>query len=134
MLSESELRNRIARLASGDLSLDDFEDWFAAASWNSHQHASQALQHLVGRVEIYLAEYSKGHRSEQQLRVALSLLLMPQQTAGNVAPPVTEVFVHGPIRVGGIVGSASNVQVNSIAAFAPANSSIVGLEVEITAD
>lgn len=123
MLSEAELRNRVAEFVAGDLSLDDFEDWFAGASWNSHQHASQELQRLVGLVEIYLAEHSNVHRNEQQLRAALRSLLIFPQPAGNALQPVVEVYLNSHVRgVGDIVRFASNVPVNSIAAFAPANS------------
>lgn len=126
LFSEAELRDRIVRVALRRLSLDDFEDWFVSHSWNAHQSADQSLLNLIGLVEIYLAEYSSGHRDEQQVRFALgSLLMSGQPAAANVQQPVLmEMSVRSPVHVGDIVRFASNVEVSSIGQLVPANSSV----------
>jgi hypothetical protein len=76
MISESELRRRIAALISGDESLDDFEDWFTLASWNAHQDSSPEARRLVGWVELRLAEYSSGHLSITELLSEMEALVI----------------------------------------------------------
>ena len=56
MLSESQIREQVDRLLAGELSLDDFQDWFAAQSWNMHKWADEHLRVLIGRLELVLAE------------------------------------------------------------------------------
>lgn len=75
MVAESVLRQRLASLLSGDVSLDDFEDWFAAASWNAHKDSSPAAQRLIGAIELRLGEYSSGHLSLSELLQELEAVL-----------------------------------------------------------
>lgn len=99
MCSEADLRQRIARVVSGEVSLDDFEDWFVGASWNQHRHAGAGLQRLIGLVELYLAEHSHGHCSDQQLRAVLHALVVPSQPASNTSQ--AEVQWDGPETASG---------------------------------
>jgi len=48
-------------------SLDAFEDWFVARSWNIHQSGDQPSIDLVSEIELHLAEFSSGHWSEAEL-------------------------------------------------------------------
>ena len=67
MIAVSELKSRLVDLVNDDLSLDDFEDWFTVASWNSHLDSSSAAQKLVGAIELRLNEYSSDHLSREEL-------------------------------------------------------------------
>ncbi len=78
MVSEAELRNRIGALLSGDVSLDDFEDWFTVASWNAHKDSPYSAQQLVGAVELRLGEFSSGHLSYDELQQELEALIRAQ--------------------------------------------------------
>lgn len=69
--SELEVRRQLARHLSDAISLDEFEDWLVPRSWNFHKEASPSLQALVSEIELLLAEFSNGHRSEEELRRAL---------------------------------------------------------------
>jgi hypothetical protein len=134
MFSEAECRQRIARFVSGDVSLDDFEDWFVSASWNQHQHAGAGLQRLVGLVELLLAEHSGGHRSEHQLRASLHSLLVPHQQTSNAPQADVQAFSEPQIRFRPIVQFASNAPVPSVAGVSSTNSSVAEDEPEIVLD
>lgn len=52
------------------ISLDDFEEWLTSASWNMHkdsQPESGEVRRMVGKIELALAEYDDGRKSESQL-------------------------------------------------------------------
>ena|SRR5690348_4145590 len=67
MLSNFQLREQLIRLLSGDISLDDFDNWFAGESWNIHKSSDLMAQRLAYAVELRLAEYDDGHLSEPVL-------------------------------------------------------------------
>ena len=122
MFSEQELRNRIAQVIVGNVSLDDFEDWFVGASWNVHAQADPRLAQLVGAVELHLAEYSSGHRDERQLRSGLKRLLFPSQFVSCNASAVDAVVVHHvPTYFSGEASRVASNVVNSIPSVAPSN-------------
>ena len=75
MVTENELRRQLAALINGELSLDEFEDWFTAESWNAHQDSSPAAQRLVGAIELRLDEYSNEHLSSDELNHELEALV-----------------------------------------------------------
>jgi hypothetical protein len=66
-----EIREQILRLLEGQLSLDDFEDWLVANSWNVHQSGDAELTDLVFEIELHLSELSNGHLDEAELQSAL---------------------------------------------------------------
>jgi hypothetical protein len=67
VMIESELRQKLSSLLSGDVVLDDFEDWFALESWNFHQASLPAARRLVGEIELRLSEHSSGHLLDDEL-------------------------------------------------------------------
>lgn len=75
MIQENEVRQRLISLLNEDQSLDDFEDWLVAHSWNMHLDSTRETQHLVASIELSLAEYSNLHISEAAMREQLMLLL-----------------------------------------------------------
>lgn len=76
MLSLDQVREQLQSFLGGALSLDELEDWLAAASWNMHQHAPADVQKLVGAVELRLAEHSSGHLDEDALHEEFQVLLL----------------------------------------------------------
>lgn len=59
MITVGQIRAMIQQLTLFKISLDDFEEWFTAASWNAHQSnqndARETMQ-LIGKIELCLAE------------------------------------------------------------------------------
>ncbi|MHB8303448.1 MAG: hypothetical protein ACYDC6_11505 [Acidobacteriaceae bacterium] len=68
MIAESEIREKLGRFLSKDISLDQFEDWFVQRSWNMHKDSHEAAQKLASAIELRLAEHSSGHLNDHALR------------------------------------------------------------------
>lgn len=66
---------QLSRYLLGQISLADFEDWFASASRNSHQIEDKPLRQLLGEIQLSLSEYSSGHRTEEELREQLTRIV-----------------------------------------------------------
>lgn len=82
--SDLEIREQLARYLAREISLQDFEDWFAPRAWNIHEATSPALQELVSEIELLLAEFSNGDWTEKELRRMLSPLVATYKV--SIAP------------------------------------------------
>jgi hypothetical protein len=63
-----EIRAKLASYLVDEISLEEFEDWFIAASWNVMHRESKITIDLVYDIELLLAEYSKDCWNEDELR------------------------------------------------------------------
>lgn len=68
MLSHLHLRGQLIRYLIQEISLDEFDQWFAEQSWNIHRSSDLMAQRLAYAVELRLAEYDSGHLPEKDLR------------------------------------------------------------------
>lgn len=68
MITESQIRERLAAFLTNAIPLDEFEDWLVQNSWNMHQDSDPAAQELAGAIDLRLSEHSSGHLRENQLR------------------------------------------------------------------
>ncbi len=75
MLSHIQLRDELIRLLDNEISLDQFDQWFAQESWNIHRSLDALAQRLAYAVELRLAEYDSGHLPEENLRRELLSLM-----------------------------------------------------------
>jgi hypothetical protein len=75
MASALEIRQYLARMLSGHISLDEFEDWFLPYSWNIHKHGDRDAQELAYAIEHRLSEWSDDLLTEEQLRDELASML-----------------------------------------------------------
>jgi hypothetical protein len=64
---DAEVRHLLAQYVAGGISLKELQRSFAKAAWHMGQRASTS-DPLAHRVELLLAEFRKGHRSEDELR------------------------------------------------------------------
>jgi len=55
MANVSDIREHLAQLLSGRLSLDDFEGWFVPYSWNIHKHGDEQSQQFAYAIERSLS-------------------------------------------------------------------------------
>lgn len=76
MITVSQLRERLLNLldSNGPGALDDFDNWFAGASWDMHQDSDLIAQNFAAAVELRLAEYDSGGLTEEGLRKELANL------------------------------------------------------------
>lgn len=62
------LQDELTCYLAGEQSLSEFYHWFVPEAWDVHQWASPRVQEVVGEINLLLAEYSSGHRTEQELK------------------------------------------------------------------
>lgn len=93
MISEHEIQLRMVELFEDHASLDEFEDWLVAESWNIHKGGDEMVQRLVGAIELRLSEFSSGHLNESDLLKELELL-MPRNPGISVirVGPVSNIM------------------------------------------
>lgn len=101
MISGLEVRKKLSEWFEGRISLDEFEDWLAAQSWDVHKSPDPETARLVYAIELRLAEHSSGHLSQDELRRELAPLLqsyelrwsfcgdLPVQTATGTSSTVS---------------------------------------------
>ncbi len=65
--AQVELIDRLARYLAGEIDLAEFEAWFVPWEW-SQPRDEGARRDLAADVLLWLCEYSRGHRAEQELR------------------------------------------------------------------
>jgi hypothetical protein len=75
MIAEEEVRDKLAALASHELSVEEFAEWLEPASWNMHADSSPEAIDLVSSIHLLLSEYDHGDIDDPQLRKELSSLL-----------------------------------------------------------
>lgn len=88
---ENAIRDQIARYLSGDISLAEFEDWFVPRAWVAAREGSAAALDLVMQIELLLGEFSSGHRTEDDVKAALSRTLATTVFAVQVAWGMTSL-------------------------------------------
>jgi hypothetical protein len=83
VMRKEDIDQAIRQCLSGDTPLDDFRQWFAAAYVEVRQDptSSREASRLCSQIVGPLAEFSRGHRSEDSLREALELLARIPQSA-----------------------------------------------------
>lgn len=68
MITEKQVRTRLARVLLEEESISDFWAWLAEATIDMHLDSSEESQDLVMSVYLALAEYSLEHLDESELR------------------------------------------------------------------
>lgn len=67
MITIDQIRIMLQQLTLSRISLDEFDEWLTANSWNMHQAHDVEVVRLVGTVERLLAEEEEGYISERQM-------------------------------------------------------------------
>jgi hypothetical protein len=75
-----EIRERLGRYLSRDISLHDFQSWFVPVLWNIEQTQNAEAIELAGEIELRLAEFSNGDWTEAELRSKLEPLVSMYRT------------------------------------------------------
>jgi hypothetical protein len=78
-VSSQDIRQHLARYLAGDISLHEFDDWFARATWDSDEQGSGPAQEdaraLAHTIEGRLGEFTDGHWTEDELKGLLAPLV-----------------------------------------------------------
>jgi len=70
-----DVQRHLANYLSSEISLSRFRDWFDVETWDLDLQSDTPLGQFVGEIELRLAEFTNGHRTEQELRDQLQALL-----------------------------------------------------------
>lgn len=88
---ETEIHDNLVRYLSGQTTLEQFRDWFDAATWDLNPAGTTRLFQLAGEIDLRLAEFTNGHLTESELRAELRPLVETVATgsAGPARSPKT---------------------------------------------
>src|SRR6266478_6482604 len=70
-----DVQRYLANYLNGEISLSQFRDWFDTETWDLDMQPDTSLGQMVGEIELRLAEFTSGHRTEDDLRAVLQPLL-----------------------------------------------------------
>lgn len=70
-----ESTDRLSSYVRGDSSLEAFDQWFVPTTWDVDEVNDPIAYHLSGEIYLLLAEYTRGDRSEDELKAALRSLI-----------------------------------------------------------
>jgi hypothetical protein len=99
-MHEDEIQQVLGQYLERDIALDVFRQWFAGAYAHVRQDpdASREASHLCNRIVGPLAEFSRGHRSEDALRAQLRMLSRPFAPIRATVKAKRVVFGESPSR------------------------------------
>lgn len=69
------MQRYLAKYLSREISLFQFREWFDVETWELDMQPDTPLGQTVGEIELRLAEFTNGHRTEDDLRHHLESLL-----------------------------------------------------------
>ena len=95
MINALQIRQKLFDWLDGRISLRQFEAWFVPATWDAHQSNAETKA-LVDDIELNLFEYSDGHMTQDDLRLALLTLV---QSHSSPASSLATAATSWPIRV-----------------------------------
>ena len=72
----AEIRRRLAQYLAGEISLETFDRWFVPATRDIDATNDPDASALTWEIYLLLAEYTRGDRSDDDLRAALAPLLV----------------------------------------------------------
>lgn len=73
---EHEVRNHLKQYISGDITLEEFDDWFGQVAWNVYQIDDTSAAALVADIEHLLSEFTAGYWTEDELLQEFRRLLL----------------------------------------------------------
>jgi hypothetical protein len=71
---ECDIHRHLSEYLDGKMSLADFQAWFVPATWNIHLTGEPGAQELAYEIDHRIAEFTSGHRTEDDLRALLMSL------------------------------------------------------------
>jgi hypothetical protein len=75
MISESSVREKLLEVVQDKISLEQFENWLSASSWNMHRDSSQEAIEIASSIHLLLSERDDRVLSETDLRKQLFSLV-----------------------------------------------------------
>ncbi|MER3437908.1 MAG: hypothetical protein C4346_10140 [Chloroflexota bacterium] len=66
-----QLYDQLGRYLAGVQTLQELDQWFVPATWHVDPSADPELADLAGEVYLRVAEFTIGHRTEEELKTLL---------------------------------------------------------------
>lgn len=63
-----EILEQVLQFVSGQSSRDDLEDWVLRRTWSLKEEDDPETYRLAGQILLAMAEYTRGHLDDQELR------------------------------------------------------------------
>jgi hypothetical protein len=77
---EHEIRTCLGNYLTGEITLQQFEDWLVPSTWN--EHPDSEAEQLSSRILLHISEFDDGWLSEDALKSLLQpLAAQPATTA-----------------------------------------------------
>jgi hypothetical protein len=92
MLHSQDLAEQLMLCADGQLSIEDFEEWFALSSWNVHQQQNKELTDAVFRVEYLFSSLNDGHLKVRDVSREFAELAAAMATAQSLRKEPVELY------------------------------------------
>ncbi len=84
MSKAPEIRKQLARWLDGEISLEQFEDWFLPETWNLEIENDSEAEFLADEIELNLSEYSDKLLTIADLRQEMVRIAHPFAPRGEV--------------------------------------------------
>jgi hypothetical protein len=103
-LRPSEVRKKLLDFQLGRVVPEDFAEWATLSGWDLPPGTDGEVVRLLSRVELYLAEYTSGHRSLDDLKKLVGDLVVRAEidlagdrklrrySTSSIAPVSTSTF------------------------------------------
>ena len=70
-----DIRQRLVTYLTAEMTLRAFQEWYLPATWPVNTRRHGAVEDLVNRIDLRLAEFTSGHWSEDELKEQLRPLV-----------------------------------------------------------
>ena len=80
-----DIYHKLSAYLDGRIDLAEFHNWFIPATWDIDTEPDY-VKNCAHRIQLLLAEFSNGDRSEQELRARLQELRLPKDALTPVFP------------------------------------------------
>ena len=80
-----EITFYLSQYLTGSISLEAFDRWLVPATWDVSETSDPAAYAVIGEIYLRLAEYTRGDRTEAELKAALRHLMKHDREAALAA-------------------------------------------------
>jgi len=77
MPSTQHIVEKVQAVLTGQLSVENFQDWFGPYTWNIHLRDGKAIRNLAYSIDLVVSEYTSNDRDDRELREGLESAIRP---------------------------------------------------------
>jgi len=93
MINQLDIRRKMLGYISGNLDVDQFEDWVVQNTWNVHVWGDSETVDLAHELDAKLAEYSSDLITESMLQKDLSMIARTYHLSLGIGDGVLQQIV-----------------------------------------